>query len=323
MKAKLTLVLLGLALLPVSGFAEKEVGNGGDICEDQFKIVRDDIASWINKGGSSALSLQSGISLNRYNTEMLAQISKAQISCTQDKVLIGGAEKTCKNFIDPSGVSRIVCNIDRLTKQTSESEQYVLVHHEYAGLAGFEVNDGESSQYPISNQITQYLTDTVVKRLAVKEQSSPTMYERLSASYNAGTLPDLNVYFHKVGVGRCFGIKNPNSPIPMIFSVKRNSIPDSGPLNPGPRFQYFAYFVTSEDQSIDTSNYEQIKGSSRFITVTQVDERTYAAAYGVTISQSFTLSVRKSGEYLVGELAYSSFFGGDEKYFCYFYHVND
>jgi hypothetical protein len=51
---------------------------------------------------------------------------------------------------------------------TDQSDQYVLIHHEYAGLAGFEVNDGESSQYEISNQISGYLEDQIVKKLVVK-----------------------------------------------------------------------------------------------------------------------------------------------------------
>jgi hypothetical protein len=94
MNVNLVLVLLSIALLPFSSFAEKEVGNGGDICEDHFKIVRDDIASWINNRGSSALSLPNGVTLDQFNRGMLMQISNAQISCTQDKVMIGNAEKT-------------------------------------------------------------------------------------------------------------------------------------------------------------------------------------------------------------------------------------
>jgi hypothetical protein len=48
----------------------------------------------------------------------------------------------------------------------------VLVHHEYAGLAGFEVNSGEDSIYPISNQIAGYLEDHVVKKLVVRPNNS-------------------------------------------------------------------------------------------------------------------------------------------------------
>jgi len=322
MKVKLALVFFGIALLPLSGFAEKEVGNGGDICEDYFKIVRDDIAAWIDKGGSAALSLPDNISVDRYNTEMLAQISKTHVSCTQDNVLIGDAEKTCKNFIDSQGTSRIVCNSDRFTKETSESDRYVLVHHEYAGLAGFEVNDGENSHYSVSNQISQYLTDTVVKRLAVKAPASPSMYQKISAKYETGTLPNLNTYFQKVAVGRCFWKDKPDSPFPIIFSIQRTELPDSGPLNPGPRYYYYAFFDAKNDNSIDSVNYQGVKGNI-FDSVSQVDERTYSASYHFTISQGYALNVRQNGEYLVGKYVYLNFFGRDNEASCYFYRLND
>jgi hypothetical protein len=51
---------------------------------------------------------------------------------------------------------------------TNDSDQYVLVHHEYAGLSGFEVNNGPDSTYLISNQISEFLVDEVVKKLAIK-----------------------------------------------------------------------------------------------------------------------------------------------------------
>ena len=42
------------------------------------------------------------------------------------------------------------------------------------GLAGFETNDGESSKYAVSNQISEYPVSETVKRLAVKPTVSPS-----------------------------------------------------------------------------------------------------------------------------------------------------
>jgi hypothetical protein len=102
---------------------------------------------------------------------MQKQMAHAQLSCTDSVILVSGVEKTCKNFSDENGESKILCNAKRFL-ETSDEDQYVLVHHEYAGLSGFEVNDGADSQYQLSNQITGYLQNQVVKKLAVLPNNS-------------------------------------------------------------------------------------------------------------------------------------------------------
>ena len=171
---------LTLSLCSVAAFAGDKTGNGGDICEDRIKIVRDDISSWLNHGGGSLVNLPDGVSPVQYAAAMQSSIRTAQISCTAAHLYVGAAEKACKNFSDSTGQKRIQCNFARLMA-LSESDQYVLIHHEYAGLAGFETNIGESSQYGISNQISDYLQDTVVKRLAIKSSvtaADESMYGR-------------------------------------------------------------------------------------------------------------------------------------------------
>ena len=78
----MTQFLLSITLLSVLGssvaFANKEAGNGGDICEDQVKIVRDDIGTWIKNGSSAGLHLPNDVSLSQYDAGMLAQIAKAK-----------------------------------------------------------------------------------------------------------------------------------------------------------------------------------------------------------------------------------------------------
>jgi hypothetical protein len=165
---------LAFALIAVfhcsAAFAGKEAGNGGDICEDRIKVIRTDIRDWIAKGGSEKLALPTGIPLRYYDARMTELISKAIVSCTDQTVAIGRSEKVCKNFQDESGSLRILCNANRFMS-TNEDDQYVLVHHEYAGLAGFESNTGEESQYEISNQISGFLEYQVVKKLVVKDPS--------------------------------------------------------------------------------------------------------------------------------------------------------
>ena len=165
---KISFVLV--LLLSVSAFAGsgKDVGNGGDMCEDRIKIIRDDIASWLKSGGSLGLKLPGNLSKESFDQGMLGQIKRAKIICTDAKLHVGGAEKTCVNL--RSNTSRVTCNRLRFT-QTDDSDQYVLIHHEYAGLSGFELNKGAESDYQISDQISEYLEDQVIKKLSIKKKN--------------------------------------------------------------------------------------------------------------------------------------------------------
>lgn len=172
-----------------------EKGNGGDICENRFKIVRDDLKTWILGGGSLGLQLPTGLAVDHYNMEMLKEIDQAKITCTDDRQFIGNSEKTCKNFDAADGSTYVICNIDRFSK-TDESDQYVLVHHEYAGLAGFEVNNGEESVYPISNQITGYLEDQIIKKLVVKPpHNSEDPFDPASCTGNPISNDEMKTFF--------------------------------------------------------------------------------------------------------------------------------
>lgn len=168
---KFLLLLISLSiLLTTNAHAGQDKGNGGDTCEKDFQIIRNDILSWINQGGGSKLKLGKKINAKEYTFQMKKFISTAKVSCTNKVLLVGKAEKTCKNFIE-KGSPRILCNSSRFSEMTLD-DQYILVHHEYAGLSGYEVNNGEESIYPISNQISSYLEEKIVKKLAIKIDDS-------------------------------------------------------------------------------------------------------------------------------------------------------
>jgi hypothetical protein len=140
--------------------------NGGDSCESTFKNVRDNLTAWIIKGGAKDLRFPEGVTNDSYSRAMIRKISSAKIICTDKQIIVGGAEKTCKNFVEADGSSSILCNRTRFMS-TVTSDQYMLVHHEYAGLAGFEVNTGESSNYKISNQIVRNLAGARIKTITL------------------------------------------------------------------------------------------------------------------------------------------------------------
>lgn len=171
-------LLLTLITLSSLNLFANEKGNGGDICENRIKIIRNNISSWILKGGAEELELsQMGITLQAYKEKMLEKIKSTKISCPSEQVFIGKAEKTCKNFVDGKGTTRLVCNANRFNGIMSEEDEYRLIHHEYAGIAGLEVNQGEGpdyeeSNYFISNQIAALIENELVKRLPIKNSDS-------------------------------------------------------------------------------------------------------------------------------------------------------
>ena len=171
-----TLMIVTIAALGAPAFAGDKTGNGGDLCEDRIKNIRDDVSSWINAGGDANLVLPSGTTVDTYGRSMLGAAKSAAISCTTDEVSISGLSKTCKNFYDASNRLQILCNVDRFNK-LSDDGQYVLIHHEYAGAARLEVNDEDGSHYSISNQISEFLTTQLVRKLAVKRSvlTSPSL----------------------------------------------------------------------------------------------------------------------------------------------------
>ena len=138
------------------------------MCEDRIKSIRDDISLWIGRCGAAGLKLPQGLDLSNYRLRIETQLKTARVASTDDKIFVDDVQKSCKNFFDLLDQAQIVCNSKKFM-ETSDSDQYVLVHHEYAGLAGIELNGSDGSDYSISNQISGYLQNQEVKKLAIKD----------------------------------------------------------------------------------------------------------------------------------------------------------
>lgn len=169
MKALILLTAL-LAIFPfASAKADKDRG-GGDLCEQRIQDIRDDIVSWIQRDGHKGLSLGQWTPED-YSRSMNASTKVAKIRCVSpgDKgypVEINGTPKECR--FDKRGSSATVTCDKSKFESRSESDQYRLIHHEYAGIAQLEKADEDVSSYWISNQISGYLVDVKIKRLAVR-----------------------------------------------------------------------------------------------------------------------------------------------------------
>jgi hypothetical protein len=145
--------------------------GGGDVCENRIKVIRDDLKDWIAKGGPSGLTLPKQYTVNQYSMDMLKQMASASVQCvgssdTNFPITIDGTPKICK-FVRKHAKASILCDFGKF-QSISEADQYTLIHHEFAGLAGVEKPNGADSSYTVSNQISEFLVSTVVKRLAVK-----------------------------------------------------------------------------------------------------------------------------------------------------------
>jgi hypothetical protein len=174
---KLTLIVIS-ALSCLQAKADGTLGGGGgDVCENNIRQIVDDIGQWISRGGGSTLHLPRGISAAQYSTAMQEQVKKVKVNCVgrgdtgypvfvRDQTLNVLFNKTCK-FEKLAGESLVTCDAVKLG-ETQTSDQYILLHHELAGLAQLELPDGAVSHYEISNQIAAFLEDKVVKRLVVK-----------------------------------------------------------------------------------------------------------------------------------------------------------
>jgi hypothetical protein len=187
-----------------SRYQGSEGVGGGDLCDDRVKIIRDDLRSWIGKGGAADLKLPRPWAKASYDSTMLAQIERAQVRCVSPgdagyPVQINGMAKTCR-FGRTQGTSLITCDTKKFAA-IGESDQYVLIHHEYAGLAGIEKPNGADSDYRVSNLISGYLESRVVKQLVVKKREAPVVA--------TGGIPELEVF---KAVDLCFAKGEPGHP---------------------------------------------------------------------------------------------------------------
>jgi hypothetical protein len=147
-------------------------GGGGDALEIRVSDIRSDILKWIDNEGARQLKLQEKTTYDDYINKM-REIMKPQyvsLSFTNEKLLVGNSEKTCKGIFDEEkSRPKLTCNIDRFEK-TIEADQYSLIHHEYAGLIGLEQNIGSASDYFLSSQVVGFLEEKTILKLAIKQE---------------------------------------------------------------------------------------------------------------------------------------------------------
>ncbi len=160
------------------------VGNGGDSCEARIQSIAINIQEWILYDNHSELDFKGRLTKDEYEFPMLTALKLGRVSCTDEKLFVGKAEKTCINFPEEDFIE---CNVDKFMN-TDEEGQYRLVHHEYAGLAGIEVNnESEASDYFLSDQISRKLKWEIVKKLPIhKDKNSCNVFLKRNSYYSIG-----------------------------------------------------------------------------------------------------------------------------------------
>ena len=146
-----------LAMLPTLAFAQASGSHGGG--EDGvFKGIRDEIGTWMQKNIDiqqleQKLKLEniSGCDLNVSFTQAKNEVSE-KVIFTHDEIKFGNNSRICKNENKV-----ITCNIDAWNKTRGDT-RYMIVLHEYLGVAGLETNvEVDYSRYPISSKILGFV----------------------------------------------------------------------------------------------------------------------------------------------------------------------
>jgi hypothetical protein len=200
MKAATLAVLMGSSVLAWAG-GGTSIGGGGDGHERMFDELRADLLKWIAEGGHEGLSYPADVNAALYRAKMeqvlMPHVVIVEFVTTQEesaakdsekRAQVDGVQKTCRGFVSKRKKMVILCNSERFDAALP-AERYRLVHHEYAGLAGMERNQGPSSDYQLSNQLGEFLRTESVLRLGLRRKEPSRVakvcgYQRLSRLTN-------------------------------------------------------------------------------------------------------------------------------------------
>jgi hypothetical protein len=150
--------LMALALmLPSVALAQGSGSHGGG--EDGvFKSIRDEVGSWIKKNTElgqleSKLELKSisGATLQTSFEQAVKDVGE-KVIFTHEEIQFGENSRICKNQY-----LTITCNINAWNNTRGDT-RYMIVFHEYLGIAGIETNvETDYSRYPISSKILGFV----------------------------------------------------------------------------------------------------------------------------------------------------------------------
>ena len=237
-KNLLVLMLMGSSLVASGAYAQK-VGNGGG--EDvQFHKITSEVETWIvnnNNLGQLSAKLQLGsINSNDFLTNFSNAVNSTTLTFQDAPVIVAGQTRVCGNDINPN---RIVCNREMWNQQTAGNLKYAIVLHEYLGVAGYEKNILNYSQYPISKNILDYVYEKNVFELGLEKRPNNSIdhhsdetnyFEKLKIKYSSGSKPEAANLLGVAWSGRCFFKNKPTTPHGAGFIFRQKNSTNVGPI---------------------------------------------------------------------------------------------
>jgi hypothetical protein len=187
------IVMLVFLLFPFAASAGIRDGGGGDPTEETVYEIRQSILDWIKSGEAKKLVFNdpAAMAYDKYVQLMtpvliappspfavvVGFVTTAQENATsnpEQQVAVDGVAKACRwfNSVKDHRI-HLLCNSDRFPE--SAAEQFRLIHHEFAGVAGVEKNLGASSDYEISNQLADFGGYVSVYKLGPRHKIKDTI----------------------------------------------------------------------------------------------------------------------------------------------------
>lgn len=170
-----------LILLATQSYAQSDHGNGGDEAERRWNPVKNNLKSWILQGGHLGFKYRNSDTPEDYRKKMLEALELPvefiPAKDAQDQVQVNGLQKMCRNLVVDQK-PRIRCIIESVLLIKDHEFIYIL-HHEYAGITGFETGSALGvSDYYYTDKLTPSIEAQITYRLVVRPVL-PEGYEKL------------------------------------------------------------------------------------------------------------------------------------------------
>lgn len=167
MNLKSVIAIIPFLISPLC-YAQSGTHGGGE--DGAFKAIRNEIQTWLNKSNESH-TLENKLGRNAlqayegFSATNLAVAEKVIFNHTPIEFKDDYGNKNIRICKNENTV--ITCNIDEWNR-TSGANRYLVVFHEYLGVAGIEKNVSVAdSQYPISSKILPYVKSNQSFELAM------------------------------------------------------------------------------------------------------------------------------------------------------------
>jgi hypothetical protein len=175
------ILMLLMLVMSASSYAQSNHDNGGDEAERRWNSVRDNVKSWIQQGGHLSLKFREEQNSQDYQQKMLnaLEVPVEFVSASDSSLVeVNGLQKMCRN-VEVEQKMRLRC-VTETVLLIKDYEFISIVHHEYAGIAGFETGSATgASDYYYTNQLSASIETQVSYRLVVKPVV-PAGYETLN-----------------------------------------------------------------------------------------------------------------------------------------------